>query len=113
MKKSMFDLAKLPERIERKISGLWWVYDDAGMSGSTILLFDKMALKIEKISRSSQNERKLLEWLEGKLPVPKIIEAETRRRAYHNVRGVAYERGRAPDIAQHHFGKNDRYRIDF
>jgi kanamycin kinase/aminoglycoside 3'-phosphotransferase-3 len=37
-----------------------------------------MALKIEKICRSSENERALLGWLEGKLPVPKIIEAETR-----------------------------------
>jgi kanamycin kinase/aminoglycoside 3'-phosphotransferase-3 len=34
-----------------------------------------MVLKIEKISRSSKHERTLLGWLDGKLPVPKIIEA--------------------------------------
>jgi kanamycin kinase/aminoglycoside 3'-phosphotransferase-3 len=51
---------------------------DLGMSGSKVLLFDEMALKIEKISRTSENEVKALAWLEGKLPVPKIIESETR-----------------------------------
>jgi len=35
-----------------------------------------MVLKIEKASRNSEHEYKLLCWLDGKLPVPKIIEAE-------------------------------------
>ncbi len=73
----MFDLTKLPERISNRIAGSTWSCDDIGMSGSTILLFDEMVLKIEKISRSSKNERKLLNWLGDKLLVPKIIEAET------------------------------------
>jgi len=36
-----------------------------------------MVLKIEETSRSSRHEVKLLNWLDGKLPVPAIIEAET------------------------------------
>ena len=74
----MFDLSKLPEAISSKITDRKWDCDNIGMSASTILLFDEMVLKIEKISRSSKHERMLLGWLDGKLPVPKIIEAETR-----------------------------------
>jgi kanamycin kinase/aminoglycoside 3'-phosphotransferase-3 len=74
----MFDLSKLPETISRKITGREWNCDNIGMSDSTILLFDEMVLKIQITSRSSKHEKKLLGWLDGKLPVPKIIEAETR-----------------------------------
>jgi len=73
----MFDLSKLPKTISRKIAGQKWNCDRTGMSDSTILLFDEMVLKIEKTSRSSKHERTLLGWLDGKLPVPKIIKAET------------------------------------
>lgn len=58
------------------MDGLKWNSDNIGKSGSTILLFDEMVLKIERITRNSEHEVKLLRWLEGKLPVPKIIEAE-------------------------------------
>jgi len=73
----MFDLNKLPDVISDKIKDLNWALDNEGMSDSTVLLFDDMVLKIEKTCRSSNNERLLLEWLNGKLPVPKIIEAVT------------------------------------
>ena len=72
----MFDLKMLPENISRKIVGKTWICDDIGMSDSTILLFDEIVLKIEKTSRSAKNETILLGWLNGKLPVPKIIVAE-------------------------------------
>ena len=73
----MFNLDKLPEKISKRIAGLSWTCDDVGMSDSTIYLFGDMVLKIEKISRSSEHEKLLLEWLDGKLPVPKIIEVAT------------------------------------
>jgi len=73
----MFDLNKLPKIISNKITGMKWTCDEIGMSGSTILLFDEMVLKIEKISRSSEHEKLLLGWLDGKLSVPKIIETAT------------------------------------
>jgi len=41
----MIDLPKLPEKISDKIAGLSWNYDDIGMSGSKVMLFDEMALK--------------------------------------------------------------------
>ncbi len=70
-----FDLTKLPKSISDITTGLPWTFDTFGMSGSTILVFDEMVLKIEKLSRTSENELKLLSWLQGKLPVPKRIEA--------------------------------------
>lgn len=73
----MFDLAKLPKSIARRVAGLTWSCDDVGMSGSSILLLYDMVLKIEKISRSSENDMKLLGWLDEKFPVPKIIEVVT------------------------------------
>ncbi len=73
----MFDLNRLPEKISKKIAGLDWTCDTVGMSDSTVLLFDEMVLKIEKASRSSEHEKLLLSWLDGKLPTPKIIEAVT------------------------------------
>ncbi|MCL2717473.1 MAG: aminoglycoside 3'-phosphotransferase [Lachnospiraceae bacterium] len=72
----MVQLPLLPERIYSKTAGLKWTCDDVGMSESTVLLFDNMVLKIEKISRYSKYEHGLLGWLAGKLPVPKIIEAQ-------------------------------------
>ncbi|MCL2462068.1 MAG: aminoglycoside 3'-phosphotransferase [Defluviitaleaceae bacterium] len=74
----MFDLSTLPDNIASKIEDVTYTLDDFGCSGSTIMLFDKIVLKIEKISHSSEHELKLLNWLHGKLPVPKIIGAETR-----------------------------------
>jgi len=73
----VFELNKLPDKISKRIAGLNWTCDNVGMSDSTIYLFDEMVLKIEKASRSSDNEKQLLAWLNGKLPVPKIIETVT------------------------------------
>ena len=72
----MFDLTKLPGRISKKITDLNWNSDSVGKSDSTVILFEKMVMKIEKITRNSEQELILLDWLDGKLPVPKIIEAE-------------------------------------
>ena len=73
----MFDFNTLPEKIYNRINTLEWKYDNEGMSNSTILIFDEMVLKIEKVCRSSNNERILINWLKDKLPVPNIIEAVT------------------------------------
>ena len=72
----MFDLTRLPKKISGQISGLKYTIDDMGKSGADILMFADMVLKIEKNSASSENERELLVWLDGKLPVPKVLEFE-------------------------------------
>jgi len=73
----MFDIKTLPERIKSKTNGLNWTYDNIGKSESTVLISSTMVLKIEETSHFSKREIELLNWLDGKLPVPKIIEAET------------------------------------
>ena len=70
-------LKKLSKTLADRLDGLSYKLDDVGMSDSKIMLFDEMVLKITPVSRSSDNEIKLLRWLDGKLPVPKIIEAVT------------------------------------
>ena len=72
----MMDLNRMPERIKKQIEGKAWCGDDVGMSKSEVVLFEDMVLKVEEDGRSPRNECALLKWLDGKLPVPRVIEAE-------------------------------------
>lgn len=54
-----------------------------GCSDATILEFDDIILKIQKESKESEREEEALNWLQGKLPVPKVLACE------HNV-GKSY-----------------------
>ena len=47
------------------------------MSGSNVLIFDDMVLKIQRQSFESENEYKILRYLRGKLPVPEPIVYES------------------------------------
>ncbi|HOP10266.1 MAG TPA: aminoglycoside 3'-phosphotransferase [Oscillospiraceae bacterium] len=64
----------LPEAIRRHIEGKPYRADDIGCSKASVLLFDHMVLKIAK--SDSNKERKILTWLEGKLPAPRLIAFE-------------------------------------
>lgn len=66
----------LPEKIRSFIDGRKYTTDRVGMSGGNVILFDDMALKIEKQSRETENSYEIMKWLEGKLPVPGIISHE-------------------------------------
>lgn len=50
--------------------------DETGMSGATIFLYETMVLKIQEISFFSRKEKYALEWLNGKILVPKLITYE-------------------------------------
>ena len=69
----MIKLKNLPVEIYGLIEDLPYQPDSIGESGSTVLLFENMALKIEKTSPQADNEYGVMSWLEGKLPVPKVI----------------------------------------
>lgn len=62
-----------PNHIKKKIDNQPYTYDKLGESDSTVILFDDMVLKIEKTSCQSDREYHILNWLDKKLPVPKII----------------------------------------
>lgn len=63
----------LPENIKKLLGGRPYAVDQAGMSGSRVLLFEDMALKIEAHSEEADNERRMMAWLAGRLPVPEIL----------------------------------------
>ena len=66
-------LANIPSSIEEKINGKPYQQEDIGRSGSAVLLFDDMVLKIEKTCPAADNEYKILSWLDGKLQAPRVI----------------------------------------
>ena len=43
------------------------------MSKAKVMIFDDYVLKIEKISKQNDETVEVMRWLEGKLPVPKVI----------------------------------------
>ncbi len=67
---------KLPERIRALVAAEAFRLDDIGKSGSSVLLFSDKVLKIRPISEDTESERKLMTWLDGKLPVPKLLACE-------------------------------------
>lgn len=68
--------AGLPEEIRTKIGDESFNYDHIGMSESSILLFADKVLKIRDISEEAENEAQAMNWLEGKLSVPRVIAHE-------------------------------------
>lgn len=69
---SLKDL-QLPEAIKHLVSEKKFSTDDIGMSKAKILLFDDCVLKIDKISKNNDETVEMMHWLEGKLPVPKVL----------------------------------------
>lgn len=67
----------IPANIQKLIENKPYTCDDKGMSGSKIMLFDDMVLKITK--NQTENEDavvRMMRWLDGKLPAPKVIAYE-------------------------------------
>lgn len=73
----MFEEMNIPANINSIILGKPYTEDGVGMSGSRIMIFDEYVLKIEKPHKRSAETVKVIEWLEGKIPVSKIIAYET------------------------------------
>lgn len=68
---------RIPESIKQYLGNRPFQVDSVGQSDSTVIIFEDMALKIEKQCEESDNERSMMEWLSGKLPVPKVLCADT------------------------------------
>ncbi|MFD2114307.1 APH(3') family aminoglycoside O-phosphotransferase [Paenibacillus yanchengensis] len=69
-------LIMLPERIKHWISKQVYELDTIGMSEAQVRLFTDVVLKIEQANEESNNELLMIEWLQGKLPVPQLIVTE-------------------------------------
>lgn len=63
----------LPMDLQSLISGKSYTMDSIGMSGSKILLFEDMVLKIQPEDEETKSEAVMMKWLDGKLSVPKVL----------------------------------------
>ena len=68
----------LPENIRKLIEGKPYKTDDIGMSGSKIFVFDDCVLKIVEVWDKAIRDKndatvRVMRWLEGKIPVPKVL----------------------------------------
>lgn len=67
----------LPERIGSLVANKGFAADDIGMSGSSVLIYENMVLKIQEHNEEAENEYGMLQFLKGKLPVPEVYAYET------------------------------------
>lgn len=65
---------EIPKKIQEIINDLNGTRDTIGKSGAGVYLYPDFVLKIQKESMEADNEITMLTWLNGKIPVPKIIE---------------------------------------
>lgn len=63
----------IPSKIKSFIDNKTYNIDNIGMSGSQVLIFEDMVLKIQDNSSFVQNEVDIMQWLEGRISVPKVI----------------------------------------
>ncbi len=67
----------IPLEIQHIIADRPYTLDDVGMSGSQVLCFDDMVLKIGKYTEAHDRELAMLTWMYSKkLPVPEVLHAE-------------------------------------
>lgn len=66
----------IPNSINRYINNKPYTTDNIGASDSTVLCFEDMVLKIGSAEKEAETHAKMLRWLEGKLPVSKLIAFE-------------------------------------
>lgn len=69
----MQDAGKLPESIRRRIAGKEARADDVGLSGAKTLIFEDCVLKIVRFRKENDKTVEVMRWLEGKLPVPRVL----------------------------------------
>ena len=72
------EINKLPASIKKLIASKPYTVDSFGKSGSGVFVFDDCVLKIvdarnKLIRENNESSVQVMRWLEGKLPVPKVI----------------------------------------
>ena len=67
---------QLPKIIEEMIADKPFKIDNIGMSGNQVLIFEDMVLKIEDGNDYVKEYVRIMQWLDGKLTVPKILAYE-------------------------------------
>lgn len=77
MKLEQIEEFKLPQTIQKLTKNMIYEKNEVGCSGASLYHYinnDKdYYLKVEKINSVFEHEQKILQWLQKKLPVPKIV----------------------------------------
>lgn len=63
----------LPKELQKMVNGQPFVLDNTGRSGSKVLIFEDTVLKIQPDTEESRTEYTMMNWLDGRLPVPKCL----------------------------------------
>ena len=64
---------ELPLNIKKLLDGEEYKIDNIGKSDSQVLIFRDRVLKIVKYSSENEEKIQMFRWIDGKLPVPKVI----------------------------------------
>jgi kanamycin kinase/aminoglycoside 3'-phosphotransferase-3 len=67
---------RLPDSICQLTEGKACRREKTVLRGSELLIFDDCVLKITPCSREDEESVQIMRWLEGKLPVPKVLACE-------------------------------------
>ncbi len=68
----------IPQSIKKYIRGQTYTQNNIGMSGSRVLVFPAYVLKIQEHTEETDNERNMIRWLQGRLPVPELLAYEVK-----------------------------------
>ncbi|HEX3075602.1 MAG TPA: hypothetical protein VHQ24_01900, partial [Lachnospiraceae bacterium] len=63
----------VPEEIKTLLGSESFSIDDVGMSEGVVLLFSDKVVKIQAVCEESENEHRVMEWLQDRLPVPRVL----------------------------------------
>ena len=63
----------LPEKIRALTAGKTFSVNDIGKSTAKVMVFDDCVLKIEPYQKETEEMVGVMRWMEGKLPVPKVL----------------------------------------
>ena len=69
----MDEKMQLPEKIKALTGDRPYIMDSVGLSDSVVMTYDDMVLKIERYNRDIDSTIQMMQWLVGKIPVPKVI----------------------------------------
>ena len=64
----------LPRAIEKRVAGKPRRTNDVGMSRAQVRDYGDCVLKIEPIGEEARNAERVMRWLEGKYPAPRVLE---------------------------------------
>ena len=74
----MFPDVNLPKQIREMVEGKTYESDEVGCSDSQVRIYDEFVLKIEKEKEKLADMVRTMQWLEGKLPAPRVLYTEVK-----------------------------------